>query len=469
MFDQLLLLAKGQTVYCGRMDKAVQYFEDIGHACPPGYNLADHLIDLTAEAGDSTPSQEIPSEVINESYRDEEAGIGSSNTNPNAGAGAATSGSEDTELRTRPNSIVDGNGNSGVRLRTKTSRLAQNLRYAFSKGQHRSLLGVVTPPKLAVLLDAYKASPISKEIKEEIDAFGSGNGSGTASANGNPSVMGNFEILGSYKKASLWTQFTILSGRAFKNLYRNPMLMLAHYAMAVVTACKSKLLLHLPLLARVSSTNLSFHSSPVFCGLLYHDLSLDIAGFQNRLGLFFFILTLFGLSTLTSLGVFANERALFVRERANGYYSPLTYFTSKLMFDILPLRVIPPFLLGGIVYFLVGLVPGVAEFWKVSSCMGNKERFHHRTYRLLFVSFPSPVHLVSCCCQRVKLLDFSELPSLTLALSFPSTSRTLVLFSLAASSAVFFISIAISDTGVANLVGSLTSKSKLHYLQNYKT
>lgn len=67
----------------------------------------------------------------------------------------------------------------------------------------------------------------------------------------------------------------------------------------------------------------------VFCGLLYHGITNDIAGFQNRLGLFFFILALFGFSTLTSLGVFANERVLFVRERANGYYSPVTYFTSK--------------------------------------------------------------------------------------------------------------------------------------------
>ena len=73
---------------------------------------------------------------------------------------------------------------------------------------------------------------------------------------------------------------------------------------------------------------------------------------------------------------------------------------TQLLFDILPLRVVPPFILGSIAYFLVGLIPEVTAFWK-----------------FLLV---------------------------------------LVLFSLAASSAVFFISIAIKDTGVANLVGSLT-------------
>lgn len=36
---------------------------------------------------------------------------------------------------------------------------------------------------------------------------------------------------------------------------------------------------------------------------------------RNRLGLFLFILSLFGFSTLSSLGIFANERMLFMRER----------------------------------------------------------------------------------------------------------------------------------------------------------
>ena len=136
---------------------------------------------------------------------------------------------------------------------------------------------------------------------------------------------------------------------------------------------------------------------------------------RNRLGLFFFILSLFGFSTLSSLGIFANERLLFMRERANGYYSPIAYFLSKVsschpkvktpaddlqvMFDIIPLRVIPPFVLGSIVYGLAGLNPEVSSFWK-------------------FI-------------------------------------MTLVLFNLTASSIVLFLSVAISDLGLANLLGSL--------------
>lgn len=117
------------------------------------------------------------------------------------------------------------------------------------------------------------------------------------------------------------------------------------------------------------------------------------------MGLFFFILALFGFGCLTSLNVFASERLLFTRERANGYYSPVTYFAAKVIFDVLPLRVIPPFILGAIIYSPVGLVPTLDSFW-----------------RFIIV---------------------------------------LILFNLTASSAVLLLSVLIKNAGVANLVGSL--------------
>ena len=74
----------------------------------------------------------------------------------------------------------------------------------------------------------------------------------------------------------------------------------------------------------------------MICGLFYQNVSNDIGGFQNRLGTsalrsalnlvlclpclsgagaFFFMLALFGFSCLSSVGLFANERILFMRER----------------------------------------------------------------------------------------------------------------------------------------------------------
>src|SRR5882762_7128438 len=70
--------------------------------------------------------------------------------------------------------------------------------------------------------------------------------------------------------------------------------------------------------------------------------SNDIPGFQNRLGISF------GFSCLSSLGLFANERLLFMRERANGYYSSFTYFSSKV--SKLPLWRMPSLLKN--IYFV---------------------------------------------------------------------------------------------------------------------
>jgi hypothetical protein len=133
--------------------------------------------------------------------------------------------------------------------------------------------------------------------------------------------------------------------------------------------------------------------------------------------LFFFTLALFGFSCLSSLSLFSNERILFMRERyavktitskirisysiprSNGYYSTFTYFASKILFDILPLRVVPPLVYGSIVYARVGLVSDVGTFWKFM--------------------------------------------------------LTLVLFNLTTASVVLTISVAFASLGVATLVGTL--------------
>jgi ABC-type multidrug transport system permease subunit len=216
------------------------------------------------------------------------------------------------------------------------------------------------------------AGSIREEIRQAIAAAENANGTNTnghiTTENSGTSAVGK-----GYARVGYIRQFIIISQRTWKNLYRNPMLMLTHYAIAIILA--------------------------VFSGYLFYGLTDHISGFQNRLGLFFFLLALFGFSTLTSLNVFATERLLFVRERANGYYSPATYFVAKVLFDIVPLRIIPPILMGSIIYPMTGLVPDATHFFKFM--------------------------------------------------------LVLVLFNLAAAAICLFIGIVCKDNGVANLIGSL--------------
>jgi ABC-type multidrug transport system permease subunit len=211
------------------------------------------------------------------------------------------------------------------------------------------------------------------EIQEAINTAENANGS---NSNGYTAAGPNVHVSAvgkGYARVGYMRQFIILSQRTWKNLYRNPMLMLTHFAIAIVLA--------------------------VFSGYLFYGLTDDIPGFQNRLGLFFFLLALFGFSTLTSLNVFAAERLLFVRERANGYYAPATYFAAKVLFDIIPLRIVPPILMGSIIYPMTGLVADSAHF-----------------FNFILV---------------------------------------LVLFNMAAAAVCLFIGIVCKDGGVANLIGSL--------------
>jgi hypothetical protein len=80
------------------------------------------------------------------------------------------------------------------------------------------------PPFLAELVNAYEESGLSKDLNAQADSNGV-----------LPDVQAESEIRGR-KRASLWTQFRILSGRAFKNLYRDPALLATHYIAAFVLA-----------------------------------------------------------------------------------------------------------------------------------------------------------------------------------------------------------------------------------------
>ncbi|KAJ8594505.1 hypothetical protein M405DRAFT_930167 [Rhizopogon salebrosus TDB-379] len=364
LFDHLVLLAHGKMVYSGEFAKCQEYFASIGQPCPPGFNIADYLIDLTVHAAlesrsPNSPPNDVVSSVSADNLVDEERAFGSSSVRSNGRSSTAVE--EETELRTRRISFSSS-------IQRKTSQLMEAVRSPPSGD-------TPLPPKLAELVAAYSASDVAKSIKAETEEVASAqHGGGAARADGAlRDVVVENSLLRGRKRASWATQFRILSGRAFKNLYRDPALLAAHYLSSVVLA--------------------------LICGLFFHNVSNDIAGFQNRLGIFFFTLALFGFSCLSSLGLFANERILFMRERANGYYSTFTYFSSKVLFDILPLRLVPPLVFGGIVYGLVGLVPTVPAFWKFM--------------------------------------------------------LTLVLFNLTTASVILLLSIAFASTSVASLVGTL--------------
>ena len=407
LFDQLILLAEGRVVYSGPYQRCQSYFDSIGYACPPGFNIADYLIDLTMHEG-------IPTDPNDEEEEEEATYVGE-----NGGTTRASSTMAVKSIASVNASIEDRSAGSSLRPKAKRKTSVRQRQERQLYGRKSTQDNIHTPASvrsegdsimeresdavklsqqhghpapqiledphnlppsagdrstnLDILVSSFAESEVASDLKEDIHhAITSANESNGHPPGGGPetSIVGRVK---GFRKPGVLTQFTILAKRSWRNLHRNPMLMLTHYAIAIVLACVT--------------------------GYLFYGLTDDLPGFQNRLGFFFFLLALFGFSTLTSLNVFAPERLLFVRERAKGYYRPIAYYLSKVIFDIVPLRLIPPIIMGCIVYPMTGLVAEWPVFFKF----------------LLFM----------------------------------------VLFNLAAAMLCLFIGICIKNQGVANLLGVL--------------
>jgi ATP-binding cassette subfamily G (WHITE) protein 2 len=373
LFDRLLLLAKGKAVYSGPFNKCQDFFDHIGYTCPPGFNIADYMVDLTMHVGGPpTPVEDgIPGlePTLSSAYSDrpsstravksiastsagsiEDGVVGSpddSARKPRGSRRDSVKARQERELYTRRSIDVQSPPPDEPLLDPNVGTPQQWVRLSKQKANqsHQIITEMPSPTvgpesDLDLLVSSYARSEIAEHIRDEIHAAIEAAQTANGNMNGN-AVNGseNISTMGKgYTRVGYFQQFTILSLRTWRNLYRNPMLMLTHFAIAIVLA--------------------------VLSGFLFYGLTDDIAGFQNRLGLFFFILALFGFSTLSSLTVFAAERPVFVKERANGYYAPITYFLAKVLFDIVPLRIIPPIIMGSILYPMTGLIPDVPHFLK---------------------------------------------------------------------------------------------------------
>lgn len=316
-FDKLILLSSGNMVYSGTTNRIGEFLRTNGYICPNAYNLADYLIDITFD-----------NEVKEED-------------NPN---------SDDIEANN--NLLLDQSqvipGLNSPSISRTPQRSATQAEWEHLAGHREELSNLLSPrvPQVArtpsprrrrrrgisigevntkVLHTKFQESRYFIDMNQEIIEISNGLNTNENSDTNNLLL----EIPESQKGASFFQQLLILCSRSFKNVYRNPKLLLGNYILTVLLS--------------------------IFLGSLYYDVANDISGFQNRMGLFFFVLTYFGFITFTGLSSFALERNIFIRERSNNYYSPFAYYISKILSDIIPLRVLPPILLTVIVYPMIGL------------------------------------------------------------------------------------------------------------------
>ncbi|KAI8848196.1 hypothetical protein BC829DRAFT_490218 [Chytridium lagenaria] len=401
LFDHLALLAKGRLVYAGpAQQQAIDHFSNLGFNCPLGFNIADYLVDLTMHAVGSsgtpvgsidpfgtrdssdreellfTPRHPFKVETVplkngspllrRDPLSDDEdedhpgynglvasdyivreefpAEAPSSSEATGAGSGSLSNNGSNARF---PSSTSIENIQRTPVLRPGVGKRRRNLNGLFSTSPGGIAAASAASLRLAspggsstvvepsvndgsnhlnVLVQGYLQSPMYSLVKNEIAASIAAAETPTSMASFRESIAesttlnrlwGNLNGAVAENRPTAWTQFKILSGRTFKNLYRNPDLLRTHYVISVVVAG--------------------------ICGLLFYRVKNDIGGFQNRMGLFFFICALFGFGCLSSMQAFAAERLI------------LCVNALIVLFDMLPLRVIPPIILGLICYHMIGL------------------------------------------------------------------------------------------------------------------
>jgi len=337
MFDQLLLLSEGHTVYFGEANRAVKYFEQLGYTYEENTNPADFILDVVIKAAQTQRKnlrlpksmQKDDSNELNHLVTHYRSVSGSmdNETLSDIVDKLNTTDLTDTEnyssTSKRDVSIqgtIDGRKPNGDAKKSAATNIQQKARHHHRARSGLALQGNVSSGDSDDLISSERTSLIPQVVRDRPPK----NLLGMRKSSALIAMRGNTH------STSFYTQFYCLAVRTTKNFLRNFMLLPLHIGTAIMMS--------------------------LFIGLCFWKLPMTIpVGLQNRMGAMFFTCALLGLTCMTSLELFISERAVFIAERANRYYGSWAYYCTKILFDIVPLRVIPPIIFGSISYFMIGL------------------------------------------------------------------------------------------------------------------
>ena len=134
-----------------------------------------------------------------------------------------------------------------------------------------------------------------------------------------------------------WEQFFVLSRRSWRSLMGSYYLIACHAAAAWFLG--------------------------VVLMNLYTSQKLDLSGTENKAGMITFLLLIVAFSSVSCLELFISEKKLFILERENGYYATIPYFATKVLFDYIPLRMVPTLLITSVIYFPMGLRTDASSYF----------------------------------------------------------------------------------------------------------
>lgn len=378
MFDYLLLLADGRTVFYGPAHMAMDHFKSLNIVPSGNVNPADFMLKIIHVPSKDVVKAEKQAEAAKEMLnRSRELGKSGELKRSNASLSK-----DDAELEGDDEHDPEANGHHASGLRAATKETVNVLISGYAKSKYAAKvdyelgLGKYNP-------DPHGTAIMKKKSRKTITAAQENAGEDTLTLEEQESLErehsdfifgvsnnnNNEDDDGSKKKrkkkkskknaddketqnksdadlqyrrkegkldvpvpkgytAGYFTQFILLSGRAFRNLVREPALLRARAFQAIVIA--------------------------VLAGLIWLRLKKTQAGAADRFSSLFFILTsnVFGALNGPTF-VFPSERGVFFREKSSNMYSTGIYYLTK-YFSELPSNLFFPILSTTICYFMIG-------------------------------------------------------------------------------------------------------------------
>ncbi|KAI9983282.1 hypothetical protein PInf_007237 [Phytophthora infestans] len=302
LLNKIMLLGKGKLLYSGKPAESKNYFEELGFKCPEHENIADFILDIASD------SNNIP--MIRSRMKREPSPV-----------------SMPSAVRSFPRS--SRNISPRFTIGSPPPRAESS---PFMKAD----ASLDTPR-----LDNMLVSPVGAGIPREPSTRGIPAMPGTPRSPPPPVLKAETdtdEIVGDIKTParSMLVEIRVLFARTAQNILRHRSLLVLHIALSLSLA--------------------------LFGGLIFNHVTNDLAGFQNRMGAFYFILTFFGFASMSSMDLFIGERQIFLRETGAMYYGALSYFLAKATLDTLLLRILPASLFASIFYWIMGLQASTDRF-----------------------------------------------------------------------------------------------------------
>ncbi|KAG6971718.1 hypothetical protein JG688_00004323 [Phytophthora aleatoria] len=293
LLDKIMLLGKGKLLYSGEPAESKSYFQELGFKCPEHENIADFILDIASDTNN------IP--MIRSRMKREPSPVSS-----------------------KPSTVRSRLQNISPRFTIGSSPPPRAESSPFMK-EDASL----DTPRFENML----ASPVGDGIPREPSTRGVPAMPGTPRSPP-PLSMAETEtdeIFDDTKTParSMLVEIRVLFARTAQNILRHRSLLVLHIALSLSLA--------------------------LFGGLIFNHVTNDLAGFQNRMGAFYFILTFFGFASMSSMDLFIGERQIFLRETGAMYYGAFSYFLAKATLDTLLLRILPASLFASIFYWIMGL------------------------------------------------------------------------------------------------------------------